>query len=398
MSKLFNICNLYVFLGCLYALQGIIYDQGMISQGILAIFLTISIYYFVKVHAQFDVPIFFRATDILLLVSTIYGIIMMMDGQQYFIRESYEYYPKLEFLKNIYLSLLPIYSFYYFAQNRMISAREIRIWTIIFIVVSTIVFRFDYQAKLNEAMTMGWDTEEFTNNNGYVFLSLIPLFFFFDRYKVVQYSMLIYSMVFILLSMKRGAILIGLLAIIWFIYRTFKAANRQAKIALSIIIIIALVAISQYILYLYNTSDYFQLRLENTLSGDSSGRDIIYNDLYNHIMYSTTNFQFIFGIGANGTLNVTHNLAHNDWLEIATNHGAIGLLIYLGFWAALFFTLYTSRNDSHIFSVLGLWILIYFIMTFFSMSYNNITMYSALALGVSLACKYNKSLKPIYLL
>ena len=390
MSKLLNICNLYIVLGCMYSLQGIIYDQGLISQGILAIFLAISIYYFVKVHAQFDIPVFFRATDILLLISTIYGVIMMMDGQQYFIEESHEYYPKIEFLKNIYSAILPIYAFYYFAQNAMITSKGIQIWTIVFVSLATIIFRFDYQTDLNEAMSMGWDKEEFTNNNGYLFLSIIPLLFFFEKHKIIQYSLLIYCIVFILMSMKRGAILIGTIAVIWFVYRTFKTANRQAKIALSILIVIAMALISYYIIYLYNNSEYFQLRIDNTLSGDSSGRDIIYNDLYNHFMYKTTNMEFLFGIGANGTLNVTHNLAHNDWLEIATNHGVFGLFIYLGFWLSLFYTLFRSRDNSRVLSIVGAWVLIYFMKTFFSMSYNDITMYAALALGTALAYLYSK--------
>ena len=374
----------------MYSLQGIIYNQGVISQGVLAIFLAISAYYFLKVHTQFDAPAFLRATDILLFVSTIYGIIMMMDGQQYFIEESHEYYPKLEFLKNIYYSILPIYAFYYFAQNAMITSKGIRIWTIVFVSLATVIFWVDYQADLNEALAMGWDKEEFTNNNGYLFLSIIPLLFFFEKHKIIQYSLLIYCMVFVLMSMKRGAILIGIIAVIWFVYRTFKTADRRAKIALSILIVIALASISTYIIYLYNNSEYFQLRLDNTLSGDSSGRDIIYNDLYNHFMYETTNMEFLFGLGANGTLNVTHNLAHNDWLEIATNHGAFGLFIYLGFWLTLFYTLFRSRNNSRVLSILGAWVLIYFIKTFFSMSYNNITMYAAIALGVTLAYMYNK--------
>lgn len=390
MSKLFNICNIYIFLGCLYALQGIIYAQGIISQGILAVFLSISLYCVVKIHFQSDIPSLFKIMDILLIVSTLYGLIMMFDGQQYFIKESCEYYPKIEFLKNIYSSLLPIYTFYYFSKQGLISQKNICCWTIVFVIIATIVFWADHQAKLESALAMGWTNDEFTNNNGYVFLSFLPLLFFFNKHKTIQYGLLIYILVFILMSMKRGAILIGALALIWFVYRTFKASSKNSRIALLVIVSIALICISQYVIYLYETSDYFQLRLNNTLAGDSSGRNVIYKDLYTHFLYQTSNMQFLFGMGANGTLNVTYNLAHNDWLEIITNHGIMGLIVYTAFWIAIFATLYNTKQYDNIYSIFFMLVLIYFVMTFFSMSYNNIPMYSALAFGYCIAYVYHK--------
>lgn len=386
MGGLFNICNGYIFLWCLYFMQGILYGQGgMISQGILLILLGISFYTFVDANINYKLPTTLKALNIFLIVLTLYGIVMMLDGQGYYIQEAFTYVAKTEYLKTIYISLLPIYTFFIFAKKGLLSPHMIRIWVCILVFLVTLKYWHNYQTKLNEAMSLMSDQEDFTNNIGYSFVALIPALFFFDKRKLLQFAILIYIAVYVLMSMKRGAITIGSITLLWFIYRTFKTSSRRTKIWVTLLLCVAAIILWQQVSELYNSNDYFQNRLEQTEDGDSSGRDIIYNELWSHYTDKTSLSEFLLGMGANGTLNVTFNYAHNDWLEIATNQGLLGLIIFAIFWIALFKDWRKAKGSPLIYSMLGAIFIICFSKTFFSMSYNSMAFYMCMCLGYCLA-------------
>lgn len=392
MGGLFNICNGYIFLWCLYSMQGILYGQGgMISQGILLILLGISFYTLVDANINYKLPATLKALNIFLIVLTLYGIVMMLDGQEYYIQESFKSVIKTDYLKTIYISLLPTYTFFIFTKKGLLSPHMIRIWVCILIVLVTLKYWHSYQTQLNQAKS-SMDAlytsiiqEDFTNNVGYSFVALIPALFFFDKRKLLQFAILIYIAVYVLMSMKRGAIMVGSITLLWFIYRTFKTSSRRTKIWVTLLLCVAAIILWQQVSELYNSNDFFRDRLEKTEDGDSSGRDIIYNELWSHYTDKTSLSEFLFGMGANGTLNVTFNYAHNDWLEIATNQGLLGLIIFAIFWIALFKDWRKAKGSPLIYSMLGAIFIICFIKTFFSMSYNDMQFYMCMCLGYCLA-------------
>ena len=394
MGGLFNICNGYIFLWCLYSMQGILYAQGgMISQGILVILLGISFYTLADANINYKLPATLKGLNLLLLLFTLYGIVMMLDGQEYYIRESFTSVIKSTYLKDIYISLLPIYTFFIFAKKGLLSPRMIRVWVCIFVVLVTLQYWQYYQDKLVEAkssMEALYTTtiqEDFTNNVGYSFVALIPALFFFDKRKLLQFALLIYIAVYVIMSMKRGAILIGAITLLWFIYRIFKTSSRRTKIWVTILISVAAIIMWQQISELYNSNELFQHRIEQTEEGDSSNRDIIYNELWSHYIDKTSLSEFLFGMGANGTLNVAFNYAHNDWLEIATNQGLLGLIIFAIFWIALFKDWRKAKQSPIIYSALGAIFIICFVKTFFSMSYNDMPLCLTMCLGYCLGHK-----------
>ena len=133
------------------------------------------------------------------------------------------------------------------------------------------------------------------------------------------------------------------------------------------------------------SSEYFVRRVEDSIAGDSSNRFEIYNSLIDHLLHEKNAFRFLFGNGANATLNITTNYAHNDWLEIAINNGLIMVIIYLLYWVRMFESIRKSKNDAVCHMIMALFFIVFFLKTFFSMSYASIPTCAAVAFGYAIA-------------
>ena len=129
----------------------------------------------------------------------------------------------------------------------------------------------------------------------------------------------------------------------------------------------------------------FRYRISQTFEGDSSGRDALYNTFLNHFLQEQNPFRFLFGYGANGTILLGGNYAHNDWLEIITNQGILGFVIHLVYWVTLIVFWKKIKRNPQAFMAIGLFIIVYLFSSFFSMSYNCVTRCAAMILGYYLA-------------
>ena len=76
-----------------------------------------------------------------------------------------------------------------------------------------------------------------------------------------------------------------------------------------------------------SNSEYFVSRYEQTLEGNTSGRNDIYENLWNTLLLEPNPLYFYLGRGANSTLNIVGNGAHQDWLETFCNNGLLGVII-----------------------------------------------------------------------
>ena len=83
--------------------------------------------------------------------------------------------------------------------------------------------------------------------------------------------------------------------------------------------------------------------------------------------------QFLFGLGAQGTLSVNESYAHNDWIAILLEQGVFGLLLYLLYWIGFVISWIKSKDNADSFVALGLLIIIGLGKTLFSMYYLPIT-------------------------
>ena len=398
MYKLFNQCNFYIFLWCLYYLQGTLYASGsIISQAILAILLVMSICNAYIVNRHYKLPIFFKGLNVLIAMFTIYGIAIIVSGEK-LMTNNYTILANHEYLKAIYISLLPIYSAYLYTIKGQLTKKSISIWIFFWILVATSQYYRNEREALEQYIS---NRTEITNNSGYLFLALLPSLVVFNKKPIIQFPLLLYCISFVVMGMKRGAIIIGLIIFCYFIYRTYKTSSRKNRKYIITFSFLVIFLATSFIMKMMAESDYFNQRIEQTLEGNSSGRDDIYGGLINHFLDETNALNFFFGNGAQATLKVHGAFAHNDWLEILINQGIIGVLIFIYFFICFAKTWLKSRYNHSVFSGIGMILAIIFLRTLFSMSYSDLDLYLTISLGFYLALsfgKYDKYNKDIFII
>ena len=240
------------------------------------------------------------------------------------------------------------------------------------------------QKAMEKLLARGSLAEETTNNAGYLFLSLIPIWVVYRRKPLLQYAGLAFCMAFILMGMKRGAILIGGVVVLYLIWQIIKnARDKQRVIVILLTAVLAVVGV-YFVIDMMTSSDYFMQRLEATKEGNSSGRDSLYSFFWTYFTEKADAIQYLFGRGANGTLEIYYNYAHNDWLEIAVNQGLLGIIVYAVYWKKFYSTWRQSTNIEAK-TILALVGIIYFAQTLFSMSYGDMTYVCTSVLGYALA-------------
>lgn len=381
-----NRCDWFIIVWVLYYLQGVLYPiGGAISTGLLGINLLVSIYCAIKIWQIPNNPPYIKGLNILVLIFSIYGFALILlnpstihYGLSGMSMASYNY------IKSIYLSILPIYAFYYFSLKGYLTAERLRWWAVVFCISCVVSYYINMQQAMEKLLESGSSAEETTNNSSYLFLSLIPIWVFYRKKPLLQYAGLAFCMAFILMGMKRGAILIGAVVVLYLIWQLIR--NSSGKQRFFVILLTAALAVAgvYFVIDMMTSSDYFLQRLEATKEGNSSGRDSLYSFFWTYFTEKADAIQYLFGRGANGTLEIYYNYAHNDWLEIAVNQGLLGIIVYAVYWKQLYLTWRQSTNIEAK-TILALVGIIYFAKTIFSMSYGDMTYVCTSVLGYALA-------------
>lgn len=370
-------------------MQGAIIPTGgsLLSQLILLIAMLMGLYYTVKTMQMNDKPIYFKGLNLLFLILVVYGVILVFSDHHYVIKAKLfdNEVRNSSYLKSLFLSFPNIYTFYYFSRKGLLTENSLRKWFIVFVGIA--IFRlFDYQiTSLQTLLLNGEDVEETTNNMGYLFVALMPGVVLFKNNIKLQYGIMIVCMIFIMMGMKRGAIIVGVVSLIYYLYFNFTYNNQVSKgkvLFFSILIIIAAYFITEHMM---ESSDFFMSRIAQTEEGNSSGRNDIYEHFWNHFKNEIDTFKFLFGNGANATLDIGINYAHNDWLELAINQGVLGLVVYSIYWLCFWKTIKAIKKNQSAQLVLTLTFISFFMMTLFSMSYTGYSMVSCTIFGYYLA-------------
>lgn len=375
MKRIINECNIYFAVCVLYTISGGIYFYGF-----LFLLVLLSLYYAIYANVHYRLPLYFKALNVLMVMFTIYGTLLLLGGERLMIKVSYEEVSNRSYLLDIYKSLLPIYAFYVFTRKGLLSEQNIKFYFFVFLLLTISSF-FKNQARLLQI----YGKEEFTSNLGYSFVALLPALVLFYKKPGLQYVLMALCGFFIIWAMKRGAILSGAICLIWFLYTNYKRTPKKRR---WLIVAASLVVISMgvyYAQYMMNTSAYFRFRIEETTSGNSSDRNELYSVLYNHFIHEDNPLHFLLGNGANATLKIGQNYAHNDWLAIAIDEGVLGLVVYAAYWICLFLTWKKTRRQPQAFMAIGMFFIIYFLITFFSMSFSGVDKCAAMVLGYYLA-------------
>lgn len=380
--KNFNRCDFFLLIWVLYYLQGIAYPEGGVtSLALLVVNLLISASCTFKVMQWRNKPIYFKGLNILILLFTIYGFILV------FMSPSTIYYPlsgmsmkSYSYIKSIYLSLLPIYPFYYYIKKGFLTAERLRIWGVIFLASVTL----SYIRMQRDALKALLDADEITNNSCYLFLSCLPLLVLYRKKPLIQFACLAFVIAFIVMGMKRGAIAIGLVCAVYFMLQSIRNSKGKTRILFMLLSIGICICAVFFFTHEMTTSDYMMKRIDDTLAGNTSGRDNLYSFFWKYFTEQADFKHYLIGRGANGTLEIYYNYAHNDWLEIAVNQGILGVVVYAFYWFCFYKTWKHATNiDAK--TILALTALIFFAKTMFSMSYNDMSYVSTSVLGYALA-------------
>lgn len=387
----FNKCDIYIIIWGLYSLQGFLYPRGEINFLLQLILIVWGISTIVPWGISNNKII--KSCYLLLFMYIIYGGSYLIEPLGY---RDYNgvLFSRYQYLQSSLNSLLPIITFYVYTLRGYLNSKRIAVYSIYFLIIYIFVYYQKQQELIVAFSSESIDREEFTNNTAYNFLALIPLVFFMYKRPLLQYVYLSVITCFVIMGMKRGAILLMVLSLLFFIFENYRLNISKFNRWLVIIFTLFLVVGVYYgVSYMMDNSYYFMHRWELTMEGDSSGRDIIYSGIWNGVINEPSLLLFLFGRGAYSTVIFSGHLAHQDWLEVLCNNGIVGGIILAVFFFSIFIMAHTSREILPRFMYNSFMLVFYiaFLKTFFSMSIQDMELCQTLLIGY-LAASYEISI------
>ena len=290
--------------------------------------------------------------------------------------------PPQAVLKDVCYNSLPLFAYFYFSKHGLITRRWLVVMTFIVLVLSIASYYSNYQRMLLNTLEVG--RTEFTNNMGYEFVALIPFLVLFKKRPLIQSGIALVLVFFIISSMKRGAILFGVLGLGYFVITNFRKGKTWHKLVFVLITIAAVAVLINFIQNLLLESVYFNERLQQTQEGYTSGRDVLFLDMMNYLKNGANPLQWLFGSGLDATVAVAGNLAHNDWLELLVDCGLLGVIIYFRCWYGYWKDLKRMPKDDDYHLMMIFSGVFMFGKTFISMGFADVQFGSMIALGCSL--------------
>lgn len=363
-----NRCDLYVLLWCIQGLNEVAYEPGLINKSCMLILLVWVLYeggsYMLPLRS---LPRLLRATSWFMLMFLVYGLILVVSPPSY-APITYEY---SEYFLN---SFGPIFLFYKYSKEGFLTEQRMRFY--FFLITSCILWKYA------DAVFVRGGTE-FTNNVGYELVALMPMIWLFKKQDLLRYVLWAIFMGLVLLSMKRGAILIGGSCFVWMLYASIvKSESKRSRHTAFLMVAVLSIGSIFFVQNMLENSEYFQSRVAETQKGGSSGRDKIYTMLWNHMVESTSYKDLLLGRGAVGTMEL-NKAAHQDWLSVAYENGFLGICLFVNFCWAFY---HTSRQGRHYMSpyLATSFLMLCFVFlskSMFSMSLQNITIGMSMLIG-----------------
>lgn len=354
--------NFLVIFIALYFCQGVLYPSGFILGKIAALLIIIiSCFYICKTLLLKKSKIFLPYSLIALIFINTVGF--LFEGQYNGIYMS-QY-------RNILLAILPFFPFYYYGLKGY-DVRSMLV-KLFFIMLPIAVLSF-YASRSSLAEADLYNSENFVSNTGYFFVALMPCIFLLGKKRFLSIVSFLFILFFIIQSAKRGALIAALICSLIFFYYQFKMIDPRKRLQEYIISIVVTFILLKFSFDLYYSSDFLVKRMGQIDEG-GSGRDIIYENLWNNWIESNSIINYIFGFGFVSTIlySGTGHLAHNDWLELLTNFGLIGIYIYFIFFLSIFYIFFAKKIDINLRLMLLSVVLMGIFQTLFSMLYNTPT-------------------------
>lgn len=302
----------------LYYSQGLFFGVGSnISQVFLLAILFISLLYFFKaIFTEEKKELFFLFWTFLLLANVL-GF--LWEG-------AFSRGPILEMFKSVLICLLAFYPFYYSSRKGDLKSHNLKIFFLIMLPI--VIFQFFRNQKDMISLMEGNDFNV-VNNVAYSFISLLPYVFFFKGKRIMSGILIAIIFGFTIYSSKRGAIIACILGLLLYFYFQFRTMDKQNRYIGYTFFFMLLFGIGAFTVKSLLANEFLITRMTSILEGDLSGRELIYTRLFDYWYNGDTIWDFIFGSGFASSLKIVGIFAHNDWLELLTNFGIFGIIIYL---------------------------------------------------------------------
>ena len=221
-NKFFNLSNIFLLVWFVYHLQNYLWPLGSISMLLFLFQIVVSVYCLFYANKYYDIPHTLKAVNLLVILFFTYGTIRIVGGEQLVIAENGNIVNPMDFTRHYINSLLPIYVGFTLAKSGQITKSHLAFWCIAFIIFATIEYNGLQQNLIEENIIQ----EEFTNNIGYQFLAIIPVIFLSYKNAIIRYSLLFFVTLFVISSMKRGAILIAAIYLLYIIFIELKNTSK----------------------------------------------------------------------------------------------------------------------------------------------------------------------------
>jgi hypothetical protein len=301
----------WVLLCCvvLYFSQQIILPFEGVGQVLLVVIYGISFLYFIKLMISKEK--FHR-------IMKIWVILLMMNLFGYLFSSNHS---DFEILKAVLLNFLPFFPFYYFSKKNILSNKHIV--GVFFVLLPIFILKFQRSTRILEIEKFN---DDFVDNTVYFFIGLLP-FIFFIKNKIVAFLSLMVIWFFMVQSAKRGAILAGIITIIFYFIHNLYTADKKASMR-TFIMLFLFIGFSFFGYSLYMENEFLLNRMDDMLEGDSSGRDFIAINAFLTWYQSDNIFAILFGLGYNSIKSITGHVSHNDWVDMLTSYGLFGFMLY----------------------------------------------------------------------
>lgn len=305
-----------------YFAQGALYPQGsIISQFFLLLILMISAFYFIYTLLLSDNKNLFYKTWTAFLFLNVIGYILTGNFSD----------PK-EFgmFKGILLGFLPYYPVYYFAQRNVLESKHLIRFFILMLPVAILSYFFNASEILSSRANL---EDNIVNNMAYNFVALIPFVFLIKKNKILSIGLMAFLIFFIIQGAKRGALITGSVGLLIFLYYQLRTIEKKNRIRGFILTFIGICLLIFYAVDFFQKNEFLISRMQQLDEG-GSGRSIIFAKIFSSWLDSENFLNLLFGYGFAASRELSGSFAHNDWLELLSNFGLLGVTLY----AVLFYT------------------------------------------------------------
>ncbi len=231
LKKITNPCNLYVILCLCGYIQNIYFDSSLLSMVFYIPFTLMTMYYVKEVILNYRTTGVMKVMLYFFLFLCVYGVGLLLYN------DAVGQDPK-SFLMMLFSSLGPIFPFYVFTKQGYLTEYKLKICFFAFFIVAIMEY-FAFEQKALMLLKLNSPYDEITNNTTYYFVALLPFVFFFNKKPIFQYLLIACILGFVLSGMKRGAVLISSLLLVWFVVRTMKNASTKQRFFLLLILLLS---------------------------------------------------------------------------------------------------------------------------------------------------------------